>query len=196
MQGFVSSPAWDEILHHKRAGNTWGMPLRRRTHMRYKTHQYGAKPVSEALYFDFRQLSVNSPSKLPNVHLFLKSGESTSAPHVADARRQGFYAAFTPGPEHLPPFLSADPVTRQRPPVLRAQRTTGPTPRPRAQGERYMDLVSGCLCRHGGPDRHALRLRPTVRVRPPMTALYWLGGLIGRAVFAYLAYALFNPEKF
>ncbi|KDB61116.1 hypothetical protein AZ16_3951 [Bordetella bronchiseptica B18-5 (C3)] len=28
------------------------------------------KPFSEAYIADFRQFSVNSPSKLPNVHLF------------------------------------------------------------------------------------------------------------------------------
>ncbi|AHV91486.1 K+-transporting ATPase, F subunit [Bordetella pertussis H973] len=39
-------------------------------------------------------------------------------------------------------------------------------------------------------------MRPTVRERPPMTALYWLGGLTAALLFAYLAYALFNPEKF
>lgn len=41
-----------------------------------------------------------------------------------------------------------------------------------------------------------LRLCARLFARPPMTALYWLGGLTAALLFAYLAYALFNPEKF
>lgn len=59
-----------------------------------------------------------------------------------DARpARGFLRRVYARPRNIYPVFIRRSVTCQRPPVLRAQRTTGPTPRPRAQGERYMDLV-------------------------------------------------------